>query len=143
AAREHEDPVGLMCERGPDPLPLHAPRAVGFLPAARLHVGQIGTGTGFRIALRPELAAGDDLGQEALLLRRRAELDQRRADQAFADVAHAPRPAGARVFFVEDHLLLDRQAATAVLARPADAGPAAGRELTLPLLAQRRLVLLV
>src|SRR5690606_23445003 len=60
-----------------------------------------------------------------------------------ADVPHPPRTTGARVLLVKDHLLLDSQTATAVLARPTDAGPAAGRKLALPLLAQRRLMLLV
>ena len=54
-----------------------------------------------------------------------------------------PGRAGARVLLVEDHLLRQRRAATAVLARPADAGPAARASLLLPgapLLDQRVLV---
>ena len=49
--------------------------------------------------------------------------DQRRAEQALADVAHAGPAAGPGVLLVEDHLLRERQAAPAVLGRPADAGP--------------------
>jgi hypothetical protein len=138
AARQHEDPFGFVRQRSPDFLSRHTPRTILDLPATRLHVGQIRAGIRLGITLRPELPTGDDLRQKTLLLRGAAELDQGRADQAFADVSHAAGPAGARVFLVKNHLLRDRQRATAVLFRPADAGPAAGREFAFPVFAQCR-----
>ena len=110
--------------------------AVLVLPAARLHVGQIGASGRLGVTLRPELATGHDAGQEALLLLGAAEADQGRSDQSFADMSQPPRPAGARIFLVKDHLLFDRQSASAGRFRPADAGPAAGRQFALPGLAQ-------
>ncbi|MCY1394318.1 hypothetical protein D9M71_92340 [compost metagenome] len=61
-----------------------------------------------------------------------AHRHQGRADQAFADVAHASGAAGTGVFLVEDHLLADRQAAAAAFLRPADADPAAPGQFALP-----------
>ncbi len=99
---------------------------------ARLHVGEIRAGVRLRVALAPDLLARDDRRQEAPLLLVGAEGDDGRAEQSLADVTEAAGSAGARVLLVEDHLLHQRRAAAAVLARPADAGPAARRELLLP-----------
>ncbi|MNL24644.1 hypothetical protein D3C87_1460870 [compost metagenome] len=114
-ARQHETPVGLVCQGGPDLLPADQPvlaRGIQFRPG--LHVRQVRTGARFRIALAPELAAVEDAGQQALLLGRSAEGGECRADQAFADMAHASGATGAGIFLVEDHLLADRQSASAV-----------------------------
>jgi hypothetical protein len=47
-------------------------------------------------------------------------------------VTDVARGAGAGVLLVEDHLLVQRQAAPAVLLRPADAGPAVRRQVPFP-----------
>ena len=59
-------------------------------------------------------------------------MQDRRADQALADVAEAPRALGPGVLLEPDHLLVQRQAPPAVLDGPADAGPAVGAEVLLP-----------
>ena len=60
-------------------------------------------------------------------------MDEGRAEEALADQSGAPGAAGAGVLLVEGHLEVDRKPPSAVLGRPADAGPSAGGELALPL----------
>ncbi|MCY1434803.1 hypothetical protein D9M71_508750 [compost metagenome] len=143
-AGDHEAPVGLVGQRGPHLLPADPPLAAGFVQhGAGLHRRQVGAGARLRVALAPEFATGDDARQEAALLFIVAECGDGRPGQSFANMAHASRSAGARVFLVEDHLLADRQAAPAILRRPADTGPAALGELALPGLAFLREAVLV
>ena len=59
-------------------------------------------------------------------------MDERRAEQALADQAGAPRTTGAGVFLVKDDLLVDGQPAAARPGRPTDAGPPAGGEFPFP-----------
>ncbi len=68
-----------------------------------------------------------------MLLRVVAEVHDRRPEQAFADDADPPGSAGARVLLVEDDLLDERRAATAVLGRPPETDPVVAAELLLPL----------
>src|SRR5690606_27952672 len=130
-AAEHEAPVGPLRPRGPDLLALDDPLAA-LEPRARLHVGEVGAGVGLRVALAPDRLAARDPGQEALLLLVAAERDQGGREQPLADVAEPARPAGARVLLVPDHLLEQRRAAPARLARPAEPDPARLAEPSLP-----------
>ena len=144
AARQHEHPLRLVGERGPHLLPVDDPVAAGFILARLgLHVAEVGAGVGFGVALAPVLGAGDDAGQEALFLLFAAEGDQGRPDQGFAEVADAAGAAGTGIFLVENHLLRRRQVASAVLFRPADAGPARPGQVLFPLLAQFGMGILV
>src|SRR5690349_2898186 len=59
-------------------------------------------------------------------------MDQRRAEQAFADESRPTRAAGSGVLLVEDDFLTDRQAAAAVFGGPAHARPAVRCEVALP-----------
>ena len=123
-----EAPVGQVCQRGPDLLPGDRPLVAGQPWRSWTTVGEVGAGAGFGVALAPQL--GDVLicGRKRRLLLRRAERDQRRAEQLLADVVDPGRRVGAGVLLVEDHLLLDRRAAAAVLDRPAEqVQPAAAR----------------
>ncbi len=73
----------------------------------------------------------------------RAEVDQGRTEETFADQPCATRAAGSGVLLVERHLELERQSASAVFGGPADARPSAGGELSFPghpLLDERMLV---
>ena len=130
-AADDEAPVGPLGPRGPHLLAVDHPLAA-LEARARLHVREVRARVRLRVALAPDLLAGHDPRQEALLLRGRAERDAGRAEQRLAHVVEPARRARARVLLVEDHLLRERQAAAAVLLRPADAGPAARGELLLP-----------
>ena len=131
-AAQHEDPLRPVRERRPHLLAVDHPLVAVELGAG-LHVGEVGAGVGFGVALAPDLGAAQDAGQEAALLRVGAEVHDRGAEQPLADDADAPRPAGARVLLVEDHLLDERGAAPAELGGPAEPDPAVAAELLLPL----------
>ncbi|MCY1420687.1 hypothetical protein D9M71_363170 [compost metagenome] len=135
-AGDDETPIRLVGQRSPDLLPVDDPAVAGFIErCAGLDVGQVRACAGLRIALAPEVRAADDAWQETLFLLFAAEGGNRWPGQAFADMAHAPGAAGTGIFFVEDDLLGDRQAAPAMLRCPADAGPAAAGQLAFPGLA--------
>ena len=95
--------------------------------------GQVGAGAGLGEALAPELVAVHHRTQEAVALRLRAVLEERRPDQV--DVGLGGRPWRAHLVerLVEEPALHHRGAAAAVLARPRDGGPAAVEEPPLPL----------
>ena len=121
-ADQQEDPVGVHRQRGPDLL------AVDDVVVAVQHRlgpqrGEVGAGVGLGIALAPDMLAGQDLRQEALLLRLGAVLDQQRAEHDDAVVVGAG-DAVALVFLGEDDLLGRRQAEPAIFLRPARAEPA-------------------
>ncbi|MND82881.1 hypothetical protein D3C80_747250 [compost metagenome] len=136
-AGDDETPVRFVGQRSPDLLPVDDPTVAAFIQCrAGLDVGQVRACAGLRIALAPEVVTTDDARQKALFLLFAAEGGNGRPGQAFADMAHAPRATGAGIFFMEDHLLGDRQAAPAMLRRPADAGPATAGQLAFPGLAR-------
>ncbi|MNP46240.1 hypothetical protein D3C76_1402220 [compost metagenome] len=68
-------------------------------------------------------------------MRKGAERCQGRSHQAFANMTHAPGPAGAGIFFMEDHLLADAQTTPAILGFPAHTYPATGGQFAFPRLA--------
>src|SRR6185369_4232316 len=73
-----------------------------------------------------------DRRQEPLLLVRRAERDQGRAEQFLADDRDPGRRAGPRVLLVEDDLPGQGGAAAAVFGGPAQAGPARRGQVPVP-----------
>ena len=124
---------GFVGQGGPDLLPGQAPLAAGPVEAGfGPDVGQVRTGAGLGVALAPQVLTPQYARQVARLLRLAAEGDQRGAGEGFTDMAHATGAAGAGVLLVENDLLLDTGAATAVLPGPAQAGPAALVQLAFP-----------
>ena len=121
-----------MSERRPHLLAVEHP-LVAVALGARLHVGEIGAGIGFGVALAPDLRAVEDAGEESLFLRVGREVHDRRTEQSFADDADPARTAGARVLLVEDHLLHEGGAPTAVFGGPAEADPVRPAQLLFPL----------
>ena len=130
-AGEHEAPVGHVRQRRPHLLPGDHPLvAVAGRPWSARRRGR---------SRRPARSSPGttarrrrDRRQEPALLLRRAERDQRRAEQLLADVADPGRARRAGVLLVEDHLLRERGAAAAVLGRPAQAGPAGRGQVPVP-----------
>ena len=106
-AGDDEDPVGELGQRRPDLLPVHHPLPVDEVGAG-LHVGEIGAGVGFGVALTPEFVTREDLRHEPLLLRLGAERHQGRAEQGDTHVGNASRRLGLDIGEVEDDLLGER-----------------------------------
>src|SRR6185436_1674896 len=92
-------------------------------------------GVGLAEALAPDLLAGEDRDEVALLLLRRAPGHDRRAGEQQSEHVRRQRRAGGRQLLVEDRRLRQRRAATAVLGRPVDGRPAAVGEAALPVAA--------
>lgn len=128
---QDEAPLGFVGEGGPDLLAGHHPRVV-LAHRAGADGGEVGAGAGFAVALAPELLDGADGGQEAGLLFLGAVVDQGGPEELFADVVDAGGGVGEGVLLVEGDLFLDGRAASAVLLRPADAGPAVGGHVPFP-----------
>ncbi|MCY1222161.1 hypothetical protein D9M72_342420 [compost metagenome] len=123
-AEQPEQPVRPHRPRRPD---LLAVDDVVIAVAARAAAdrGHVGTGVRLGPALRPDMLARGHARQEARLLRRGAELHQRRPEQEDAVLVDAHRRAGAPVFFLEDEPLDQVAAAPAQFGRPRDHAPAA------------------
>src|SRR5712692_11662569 len=117
--------------RRPDLLALDN-EVVAFLDRARLQRGKVGSRVGFRIALAPDLLAGDDLGDETLLLLFRAPMHQRGADEPWPGADERQRCVKAQQLLMIDDSLEEAQPASTVFRRPIDAGPSARRELPIP-----------
>ncbi|MNO74122.1 hypothetical protein D3C76_651080 [compost metagenome] len=131
--RQDETPVGFVGQRGPHLLPADHPVLTAVIETrAGLYVGQVRACAGLGITLAPELATAENARQQALALLHAAKGGEGRADQPFADMAHAPRTARPGIFFVENHLLADAQAAPAILRLPPHANPAASGQFSLP-----------
>ncbi len=124
-AHQHEDPVGVVGERGPDLLAVDD-EVVAVEHGLGAQRGEVGAGIGLAVALAPDVLAGEDARQMEALLRRRAVADQQRPEHDDAHVAH-PRAAVALVLLDQDQMLGRRQAHAAVLARPAGREPAVPR----------------
>src|SRR5262249_45228056 len=91
-----------------------------------------GSRVGLGVPLAPDLLGGEDLRQEAALLRLGPPLHQRRADEQDAEEVRPRRQSAAGELLGEHDLLHERRAATAILAVPVEAAPAARVELTVP-----------
>ncbi len=130
-AHQQKAPVGEMRARGPHLLAVDE-EMVALVDGAGAQTGEIGAGARLGIALAPDLVAGQDFRQIALLLFLGAPMDQRRAQQAHADRAGQDRRAGAEILLVEDDLLHEAGAAPAIFLRPGDADPAGGVHFLLP-----------
>src|SRR5262249_31082869 len=95
---------------------------------------EVGAHAGLGVAGAPLHLPVEDLGDEALLLLRGAVLDDRRPDPGEAHEARAEgRRVPPRALLLQDHLLHQRPAAAADLARPREADPALLAHRALPL----------
>src|SRR5581483_1376594 len=131
-AREEDHVLRDVRAGGPDLLAVDDV-VVAVLRRARLQRGEVGARAWLAEALAPDRVALDDRRQVFPLLLLRAVEDDRRAGPARADaVVAAARRARLRHLLVEDELLHDGHARTAVLLRPRRGDPAAGGELLRP-----------
>ena len=130
-AGNDEDPVGELGQRRPDFLPVHDPLPIDEIGAG-LHVGEIGAGVGFGVALAPEFVTREDLRHEPLLLRLGAERHQGRAEQGDTHVGNASRRLGLDIGEVEDDLFGKRALTAADRGGKVDAEPATCGEFLLP-----------
>ena len=131
AAGQHEDPVGVLGQRGPDLLAVQDPLAVA-LGGGGGHAGEVAARAGLRIALAPQLPCFQDRGHEALLLLGRPERHQGRPEQHHA---HVGKPAGGARggVGVEEHDLLGQRASPAAdRFGKVEPEPSPRRELPLP-----------
>src|SRR5262249_14333785 len=111
---EQEAVVRQVRDRRPDLLPVDYVD-VAVARGAGAQRRQVGAGVGLGVAGAPGVLAVQDRRDVALLLRRAAIADDRRADPEQPHAARDRRRVGARQLLVEDRLLLARQAAAAVL----------------------------
>ena len=113
-----------MGSTGPDLLSLDAPATVDS-GGGRAQRGEVGTGLGLGEQLAPNVLPGEYRLQEALLLRIRAELDDRRAGEVLPDRVEPVGCSGAVHLLGQDCAPARVHAAAAVLlgpARPCEAG---------------------
>ena len=134
-AGDQHAPLRVLGEGRPDLLPADHP-FVAVLDRARLQRGEVGAGLGLGEALAPDLLAGQDRLQVALLLLLGAVGDHDRAAHRQAEHVGGARRLLAGRLADEDRLLDHRRAAAAVLLRPGDPGPAGLVQLVLPLAAE-------
>ena len=131
---------GDLCAAGPDLLSLDAPAPVdlGGLGAQR---GKVGTGIGFGEKLAPDVLAGEDGPQVALLLGRGAEVGDGGAGEILPDGVEPLRGAGPVALLTEDVAQPFIRALAAVLLLPGQARIAPLVQHALPEAPERRLVL--
>ena len=141
-AGEQHAPLRLVRVGGPDLLAGDLPAAVR-LHRARLQRRQVGSRLGLREALAPDLVAGEDRVEVALLLLLVAVGDDDGAAHHQAQHVRRERHALAAELLVEDRLLDQRRALAAVLLGPRDAGPAGLVHRLLPGAAELELGLVV
>src|SRR5439155_17155422 len=128
---EQQAPVRDVRLARPDLLPAHPPLlAVPLRPAAERRKVRARSRLGE--AETPHLLRRQDGWEEPFALRRAAIVDEQRADDVHGDRVEDRRRPHARQLLGVDDLLLQSGAAAAVLPRPVDADPAAGRERALP-----------
>ena len=109
---------------GDDPL-------IAALDRARLQRREVRAGLRLREALTPDLIAGDDRREVAVLLLLGAPGHDRRTREQQSEHVRRQRRTGASELLEEDRRLRQRRAATAVLTRPVHRGPAATGQATL------------
>ena len=131
AGDEHA-PLRVLGEGRPDLLPGDHP-FVAVLDRRRLQRGEVGARLGLGEPLAPDLLAGEDRLQVALLLLLGAVGDHHRPAHRQAEHVGRARRFQARRLADEDRLLDQGRAAAAVLLRPGDPGPAGLVHLALPL----------
>ena len=118
-AEEAEEVRAERAARRPRLLAREPPAAAGVVAhALALDAGEVAARVGLRPALAPRLLAGRHLGQDAVLLLLRAELEDRRREQEDAVLRDALRRAGGVVLLLEDQPLPQARLAAAVLAGP-------------------------
>ncbi len=139
-ANEQDHPLRPHREAGPDLLPVHDV-VVAVTDGLALERGQVAAGAGLGVAGAPLDLAAQDRADVLLLLLLRAVLDERGSDPGEPHVAEAQhRRLHARHLFFQDHLLADRAAAAADLARPIEADPALCVEVLVPFEERRQVV---
>src|SRR5439155_26528482 len=120
-ARKEDGVGGQLCAARPDLLPLDPPAAVDFgCPGAQGR--EVGSRLGFGEELAPDLLAGEDGTQEALLLGLRPEVRDGWAGEVLPDGVEPFRRAGSVALLVEDRPRALVETLPAVLARPGQAG---------------------
>ncbi len=131
-AKDPEAPLGVRAALG-------AGRLTAQAPAAPLGTaGGAGAGRGRATAPASDQARhqisspGGDRGQEALLLGRRADVEQGRAEEEEAVLAHPLGPAGPLVLLLENEPFHDPEAPAAVLRGPTHGGPPVGEHERFP-----------
>ena len=130
-ARQQHHPVGLMRDGRPHLLAVDDVVVAHFL-RARLERGQVRARVGLRVALAPDLLAGQHLRRIAPLLLLGAVGDDGGTGHADRqDVEHGGR-LGQRDLLLEDHLLHEGEPAAAVVLRPGQAHEARVVHLALP-----------
>ena len=125
---QDEDVVGDEALGGPDLLTVDDPLVAVELGGG-LQAGQVGAGVGLGEALAPGDGAGEDAGDELLLLLLGAPLQDGGADEGVAEEVATHRGAGPGELLGEDHALHGGEALAAVLRGPGGADPTALEEL--------------
>ena len=122
-----------MPRRGPDLLSVDHP-LVPIQDGSRLHVGEVRPGVGLGVSLAPDVLAGEDPGQEMLLLLLGADVENGVAEHADRErVVHTSRrDAGLRELLDDGDRLDLVQPLSAVLLRPLQAQPATGGQFLPP-----------
>ena len=134
-AGEQHHPVGDLREAGPDLLAVDDV-VVAVLHGPGLERREVRARVGLGVALAPDLLAGEDLLEVALLLRVGAVGDDRRAGHAEAeDVERRRRPVEDQLL-VEEELLHPREPAPPVLLGPREPEEPGLVELPLPVAAE-------
>ncbi len=131
-AREQHAVGGHLGAARPDLLTRDAP-ALAVALGAGLERGEIRARVRLGEQLAPDLLAGEDAGEEALLVLLAAEVDDRRPGEPLAEQVETVGRAHAVVLLQEDRLLGQRRVATAVPLRPRQPGVPRIEELPLEL----------
>jgi len=94
--------------------------------------GQVAAGAGLGPALGPQVGRGGHPRQDALLLFRRAELEDTGSEQEDPVLGNPLRPAGPVILGLEDQPFPQRRVAAAKLGRPGDGRPPGVEQGALP-----------
>ena len=122
-ADQTEDPIRLVCVRGPDLGAVHQ-IVVALVFGLGLQSGQVGSMAWFRVTLTPANLAAGNFGQILQLLFLTGEFQQCRAEHPDAKALQGWARLDASQFFVEDLVLVGRQPAAAILRWPSRYRPA-------------------
>src|SRR6266511_4928413 len=120
-----------MGERGPDLLAVEDV-VLTVLHRAGLERGQIGARVGLRVALTPDLLAGEHLGRVALLLLLRPVGNDGRARHAYGEDVEDGRRLVERHLLLQDHLFHEGEATAPVFLGPGEPHEAVFVHQTLP-----------
>src|SRR5690554_1554210 len=116
-AHEAKDPIALIRMRRPGLLTVDD-ELVAVALGLHLHIGKIGAGVRFRIALTPADLTTRDLREVLVFLLLVSELEERRADHREPKTNHRTRKAEGTHLFVEDGRMLPAEAGAAIFFGP-------------------------